>query len=260
MITRLTNRQMRIAVLCSSRGGVLDGLCKVRESGRWPYEITDVITDRECGAEQVAKANQISVTRIVNPGNEAWSRAVASHLLNIQPDAVLLLILRKVGPELWRDLGVCCLNLHPSLLPAYSGLNALERNFADAQAAEARGQDIPMGVTIHLINEHIDRGPIISQRQFTIADAPTLERAHHICFLHKVALMLECVCRHMNGTLPRLQDIPANWDCMEQYKLWKSYEPIVEAQVRLAQPWAVDWLHRNVHEGAAPLLRKALRT
>jgi len=240
------------------RRGVLEGLCKVRENGRWPYEIDGLITDRECGAEQVAGAYNIPTKRIVHQDAETWSGKVASHLRDTQPDAVLLLIVRKLGAAIWRDLGIPCLNLHPSLLPAYPGLRTLERNYADAHAAAAKGEEIRLGATIHLVNEHIDQGPIISQRHFTISDAPTLEHAQHVCYLYKTALVLECVCKYIDGTLPNLQNVSAHWDSIAQYALWTPYEPITDVQMRLAQPWAVEWLHRKVDEGAAKPVRKVL--
>lgn len=249
---------MRIAVLASSAGGVLDGLCKVLHSRRWPYQIVGVITDRPCGAEDIASTHAIPLTRIVDADPDQWCTRAAEHLTNLRPDAVLLLINRKVDTPIWRDLNLPVLNLHPSLLPAYPGLNALQRNFADAQLAASRGEELRMGATIHLVNEVIDGGPIISQRYFTIDDAPTLQHAQHICYLYKIALVLECVCKYMDGTLPRLQDTPTDWDWIANYALWQPYEPIVEVQTKLAEPWAVEWLKRKVHEGAARLVRKVL--
>jgi methionyl-tRNA formyltransferase len=144
------------------------------------------------------------------------------------------------------------------LLPAYPGLQALERNFADAKAAAEHGTEIRLGATIHLVNDRMDNGPIISQRYFTFADAPTLTQAQHICYLYKVALVLECVCKYMDGTLPALRDIPERWDWVANYALWKPYEPITDVHVKLAEPWAVEWLRRKVHEGTARLVRKVL--
>ena len=249
---------MRLAVLCSSGGGVLDALGLTRRSGRWPYEIAGIITDRPCGAEKVAQMHGVPCERIDPPQSHTWSTRASEALMRWSPDAVLLLMLRKVGPEIWRDLELPVWNLHPSLLPAYPGLHALERNYADAVDAANRGEETRMGATIHVVTDAIDAGPIISQRFFTINDGPTLAHAQHICFLHKVALVLECICKLIDGTLPtwREADDPRPWH--ERYALWKPYESITVVQRRLAQPWAVEWIDKKSHEGAAKLVAKVL--
>jgi len=254
-----SSRRVRLAVLCSSAGGVLDALCRIQNRGVWPFELVGVVTDRECAAERVATDNGVPCQRVVPKDAKTWSNQVANVLTNWQPDAVLLLILRKVGREIWNNPSFSTWNVHPSLLPAFPGLNALERNFSEAQHAAARqqGRSVPLGATIHIVNDVIDGGPIISQMSFTIADAPTLEQAQHLCYLLKVGLVLQCVCKFIEGSLPSLSG--KTRECQSQSQWWKPYEPIAGVLAALAQHWAVDWLQQKPEFCAAPAAMECVR-
>jgi phosphoribosylglycinamide formyltransferase-1 len=245
-------------VLCSSAGGVLDALGQLQRNGKWPFEIAGVITDRECGAESVARSHEMPCHCIEPSAGMDWSDRAAEQLRSWSPDAVLLLILRKVGASIWRDLNCPAWNLHPSLLPAYSGLYALERNFVDARAGAALGHPERMGATIHVVTDQIDAGPIISQRYFTIRDTPTIEQAQHVCYLYKIALVLECICRHIDGTLPTLRDVgdPTPW--LEKWKPFRPYEPLHEVMLRFAQPWAVEWLNAQMLKNVERMVGKVV--
>jgi phosphoribosylglycinamide formyltransferase-1 len=187
----IRHEPIRVAFVASSGGSVIDAIAQAANE-RWPVRITGVLTDRPCGADLVATRWSLPQTRLPQQPWDTWSARAAEILRGWQAEVIVLLFLRKIGPEIWRDLpGVLAWNLHPSLLPAYRGLGALERNFEDALAAHAKRQKIMMGTTLHEVTDELDAGPIIARKSFTIHQAPTLDRARHVSFLHKVTLLLE---------------------------------------------------------------------
>lgn len=215
---------LRMAILCSSAGGALDGLCRIQNTGCWPFEIVGVVSDRPCDAEHVANKYGLKCVRIAGDPQATWTMRAAAVLCEWSPDIVLLLILRKIGPEIWRDLGCAVWNVHPSLLPAFPGLSALKRNYAAARAARQKGRDVPLGATLHEVNGEIDGGHIVAQCGFSLDNAPTIDHAGHLCFLAKLGLILHAVCWHSRFSEPR---------CANK---------IATALLPLAQEWATDWL------------------
>ena len=83
---------------------------------------------------------------------------VLSRLRQHQIEWILLAgYMRLIGPTLLEVFSNHMINIHPSLLPVYPGLNAYERAYADG---------VSSGVTIHLVDNGMDTGPIILQRSF----------------------------------------------------------------------------------------------
>jgi phosphoribosylglycinamide formyltransferase 1 len=226
-------RAQRMGFIACGGGGVIDALCCLRRQHAWPFEVAAVVTDRPCGAERVAAKHDLTLAALYHPPRETWSSEAADVLRRAEVDCVVLLYLRRVGPEVWQGLGVPVLNLHPSLLPAYPGIGALERNFDDARRAAEQGRHVPMGVTIHLATDQLDGGPIVGQRSFCVNDAPTLERAAHLAHLYKVALLLDAM------------------HCLASGKSFSSMgvqsgdEQLSEALNGIAQPWAAKVIQRE---------------
>ena len=101
---------------------------------------------------------------------DGWPTA----LTGAEPDVVVLAgYMRIVGPRTLAAFGGRMLNVHPSLLPAFPGANAVR----DALSAGVK----TTGVTVHLVDEHLDGGPIVLQEPVAIAptddEARLLERS-----------------------------------------------------------------------------------
>src|SRR3954451_3850622 len=75
--------------------------------------------------------------------------------------------MRLIGPALFQAYPKRIVNIHPSLLPAFPGLNAIEKAFSYPVKVS--------GVTVHFVDEGIDTGPIIAQQAVTIDEVDTLE-------------------------------------------------------------------------------------
>lgn len=150
----------RTAVLISGRGSNLSALIAASKNPRYPAEIALVLSDNP-GAAGLDYAHESGIpTRIVDrrrfETRSAFDAEADAALRAANIEIVCLAgFMRMLSPELveaWRDR---MLNIHPSLLPLFPGLNTHER----ALAAGVRIH----GATVHFVRPEVDSGPIIAQ-------------------------------------------------------------------------------------------------
>jgi len=150
----------RIGVLLSGRGSNFEALADSVAAGRIPdAEIALVISNRE-GAPGLAKAIERGIPARVIPSKgierEAYDRVVVGALDDARVDLVCLAgFMRLLSPYFIAAYRGRILNIHPSLLPAFPGL-------------EAQRQALEYGVkfsgcTVHFVDELLDAGPIVAQ-------------------------------------------------------------------------------------------------
>ena len=162
----------RIGVLLSGRGSNFEALADSVSGGRIPNaEISVAISHRE-GAPGIERARLRGIDARVIPSKgldrEAYDRQVVAVLREKKIDLVCLAgymrLLSSYFVEAFRDR---ILNIHPSLLPAFPGLEA------QRQALE-HGVKFA-GCTVHFVDENLDAGPIILQAAVPIRDNDTVE-------------------------------------------------------------------------------------
>jgi phosphoribosylglycinamide formyltransferase-1 len=162
----------RIAVLLSGRGSNFEALADSIAAGRLPdAEIVLVVSNRE-GAPGIEKARQRGIPTCVIPSKglerEAYDRLVVAALDEARPDLVCLAgFMRLLSPYFVERFRGRILNIHPSLLPAFPGLEA------QRQALE-HGVKFA-GCTVHFVDENLDAGPIVLQAVVPIRDDDTPE-------------------------------------------------------------------------------------
>ncbi|MDE3137248.1 MAG: phosphoribosylglycinamide formyltransferase [Acidobacteriota bacterium] len=160
----------RIAVLLSGRGSNFEALADSIAAGRLPdTEIVLVVSNRE-GAPGIEKARQRGIPARVIPSKglerEAYDRLVVAALDEVNPDLVCLAgFMRLLSPYFVERFRGRILNIHPSLLPAFPGLEA------QRQALE-HGVKFA-GCTVHFVDENLDAGPIVLQAVVPIRDDDT---------------------------------------------------------------------------------------
>ena len=160
----------RIGVLLSGRGSNSEALAESAASGRIPdAEIAIVISNRE-GAEGLdrARARGIDARAIPSRGleREAYDRLVVAALQEKKVDVVCLAgYMRLISPYFVSSFRNRILNIHPSLLPAFPGLEA------QRQALEHGAKF--SGCTVHFVDENLDAGPIVLQAVVTVKDDET---------------------------------------------------------------------------------------
>ncbi len=148
-----------IAVCVSGRGTNLFALLRSERRGLLGGAIRLVLADRPCPAVEFAAAQGIA-TSVVQPSaysdRDAWDGAVAAEFERSAVDLIVLAgFMRVLGPATVAAFRGRILNVHPSLLPAFPGRDAI----SDALVAGVR----VTGVTIHLVDETLDGGPIVAQ-------------------------------------------------------------------------------------------------
>ncbi len=162
----------RIGVLLSGRGSNFEALAASVAAGRIPgAEIALVISNRE-GAPglEIAKARGIPARVIPSKGleREAYDRLVVAELQRARVELVCLAgFMRLLSPYFIAAFPQRILNIHPSLLPSFPGLEA------QRQALEY-GVKVS-GCTVHLVDENLDAGPIVVQAVVPVRDEDTAE-------------------------------------------------------------------------------------
>jgi phosphoribosylglycinamide formyltransferase-1 len=162
----------RIAILISGRGSNMLALSDAVNEGRIPNaEIAIVISDK-AGARGIELAQERGLeTRVVERrgrNREEHELEIISILRERQVDLICLAgYMRLLSPCFVEAFRGRILNIHPSLLPAFPGLDA------QRQALE-NGAKVS-GCTVHFVDETLDGGPIIAQRAVTVLDNDTVE-------------------------------------------------------------------------------------
>lgn len=176
---------IRLAVLVSGSGTNLQALIDATERGELDGRIVRVVSDRP-GAYALARAEKhgIPVRVLVRKdyrSREEYEEALAEELRTSEADLVLLAgFMRILSGTFLRHFPQRVMNIHPSLLPAFSGLDAQGQ-------AWAYGVRVT-GCTVHFVDEGMDSGPIILQAAVPVLDGDTrdglaeriLEQEHRI--------------------------------------------------------------------------------
>jgi phosphoribosylglycinamide formyltransferase 1 len=162
----------RVGVLLSGRGSNFEALADAIAKGRIPgAEIAVVVSNRE-DAPGLAKAQARGIPAIALPSRglqrEEFDRQVVAALRQHQVDLVCLAgYMRLLSPYFVEAFRGCILNIHPSLLPAFPGLEA------QSQALE-HGVKFA-GCTVHFVDENLDAGPIVAQAVVPVHDDDTAD-------------------------------------------------------------------------------------
>ena len=157
---------MRVAVLISGRGSNLEALLRAG----LPVQFVGVISNRPgVGGLAIAAAHGVP-THVVDhkayPSREAFDEALAGVLDDLHPDLIVQAgFMRILGARFVQRFAGRMINIHPSLLPAFPGLDT------HSKALEA-GVRIH-GCTVHLVTETLDAGPIIAQAAVPVFLADT---------------------------------------------------------------------------------------
>ena len=160
----------RLGVLISGRGSNLQALIDATRDGRLEAVVAVVVSNRpEAPGLEIARRAGIEalcVDHRAASSREAHDRAVARELRARNVGLVCLAgYMRLIGAPLLEAFPEAILNIHPSLLPAFPGVDA------QRQALEY-GVKVA-GVTVHFVTEELDGGPIVVQRAVPLLDGDT---------------------------------------------------------------------------------------
>ena len=185
----------RIGVLLSGRGSNFEALAESVAAGRIPNaEIAIVISNKpDARGLERAKARGIETRLIPSKGleREAYDRQVAAVLHEYKVDLICLAgYMRLLSPYFVAEFPQRILNIHPSLLPSFPGLES-QKQALDYGVKVA-------GCTVHFVDENLDAGPIIVQAVVPVKDtddehalSERILKEEHRIYTEAVKIILE---------------------------------------------------------------------
>jgi phosphoribosylglycinamide formyltransferase-1 len=161
----------RLGVLLSGRGSNFQAIAARVSAGEIPAEIVVVIANRP-DAPGLDAARRLGLTAVSLPSKgldrESYDRQLIATLKEHNVEWVILAgYMRILSAEFIRAFPQRILNIHPSLLPSFPGLDAQHQAFD-------YGVKIS-GCTVHFVDEHLDHGPIVMQAQVPVDPSDTAE-------------------------------------------------------------------------------------
>ena len=161
----------RLGILVSGRGSNFEAIADNIAAGKLHAEIAAVIANRsEARGLEIARQRGFPAVCLPSKGldREVYDRQLVQELKSKQVDLVCLAgFMRLLSAHFVREFPQRILNIHPSLLPAFPGLDA------QYQALQ-HGVKIA-GCTVHFVDEHLDAGPIVLQSAVPVLDTDTVE-------------------------------------------------------------------------------------
>ena len=165
-------KKIKVVVLASGNGSNFQALIDACKDPKYPAKIQALISNvNDCYA--ITRANESKISSICIPSKYwtdriAWEQSITNTIQQYRPDVVCLAGFMKIlSPAFFKAWTNPVLNIHPSLLPAFKGLHAQKQAF-DAGVKET-------GCTVHYVDETLDGGEIIGQRNVHVAKRDTLE-------------------------------------------------------------------------------------
>lgn len=162
----------KVVIFISGGGSNMEALIRAAQSPDFPVKVVAVFSDKK-EAGGLAKAQVAGIATQVFPRKDYCSKeehenAILKALQILEPDIICLAgYMRLLSAEFIAQYPGRILNIHPSLLPLFPGLNTHQR------ALDA-GMKIA-GCTVHVVTEDMDEGPIVAQAAVPILDDDTAE-------------------------------------------------------------------------------------
>jgi len=200
----------RIVILISGRGSNMEAIVQRCAEQRWPARVVAVVANRaDAGGLDFAAAHGIA-TAVVDhksqPSRDAFDAELARVVDSHAPDLVVLAgFMRILGAAFVQRYEGRLLNIHPSLLPSFTGLHTHRRALAAGCKA--------VGATVHLVTAELDYGPIVMQSVVPVRpgdDEHTLAArvlaTEHVIYPQSVRWFVEGKLRLQDGLALQTED------------------------------------------------------
>jgi len=190
----MMGRMKKIGILLSGRGSNFEAIARNVAAGRIPNAQVSVVISNRTDAGGIAAAQHLGLASLVIPSRgkdrETHDREVVAALQQHNTDLVCLAgYMRLLSPWFVRQFPHRILNIHPSLLPAFPGLEAQEQAFAYGVRVT--------GCTVHFVDEELDHGPIIVQKTVPVLEtddehslAARILEQEHIAYSEAINIVL----------------------------------------------------------------------
>ncbi len=199
----------KLAILLSGRGSNFEAIARAIETGKLNAEIAVVISNRP-GARGLDRAKELGLEAVCLPSRgvarEDYDARLVEELKRHNPDVICLAgFMRLLTPVFIEAFRGRILNIHPSLLPAFPGLDAQRQAFEHGVRFS--------GCTVHFVDEGLDSGPIIVQAAVPVKDDDTVEslserilEAEHAAYPRAIELVLSGAYRIEGRRVVRLKE------------------------------------------------------
>lgn len=171
------NARVPITVLASGRGTNFQAIAEAARSGQLSVEIVALVSDNpKAGALEIAERFGIPTQVVLKKPRDTQDDhdARVLYALTKEPRFLVLAGYRRILSQLLierfrneKDSYTRIVNVHPSLLPSFPGLQSYKQAFQYGAKVT--------GVTVHLVEQEVDSGPILAQEAFSISDCKTPE-------------------------------------------------------------------------------------
>ena len=184
-----------LGILLSGRGSNFDAIAKNAASGKIPDARIEVVISNRPDAAGLEIARRLGLTALVisskGKEREEHDREVVAALKEHKVDLVCLAgYMRLLSPWFVQQFPRRILNIHPSLLPSFPGLEAQEQAFAYGVKVT--------GCTVHFVDEELDHGAILVQKAIPVLDtddehtlAARILEQEHIAYTDAINVVLE---------------------------------------------------------------------
>ncbi len=184
-----------LGILLSGRGSNFEAIAKNIAGGKLPAGRISVVISNRPDAGGLATAKRLGLTALTIPSKgvprEEHDRAVVAALQEHKVDLICLAgYMRLLSPWFVQQFPQRILNIHPSLLPAFPGLEAQQQAFAYGVKVT--------GCTVHFVDEELDHGAIIVQKAVRVLDsddehtlAERILEQEHIAYSEAIRIVLE---------------------------------------------------------------------
>src|SRR5437016_8493205 len=183
-----------IGILLSGRGSNFEAIAKNVASGKISNARIAIVISNRADAGGIEVAQRLGLKAVVIPSKgkarEDHDREVAARLQQQSIDLVCMAgYVRLLSPWFVKQFPHRILNIHPSLLPAFPGLEAQEQAFAYGVKVA--------GCTVHFVDEELDHGPIIVQKAIPVLEtddehslAARILEQEHIAYSEAIRIVL----------------------------------------------------------------------
>lgn len=184
---------INLGILISGRGSNMESILNFLKENNIADICPKIVISSKTEAEGLKKASKFGVpTRVVSNNSKGWD--YDSEIINIlqeydiNPENGLVCLagyMRLLSPEFVRKYKMRIMNIHPSLLPSFPGLNSQKK-------ALDYGVKVT-GCTVHFVDEGLDSGPVIAQKHVTVLDSDTFETLSERILVQEHILYPYCV-------------------------------------------------------------------
>ena len=171
------NKKVKLAILASGTGTTFESIAMACKTGILSADIVCLVSDRS-NISVLDKADNYGVpSKVIIQKDyssiEEWDKVLCNYLHQKKPDWVVLAgFLKKIETATLKQFKNRIINTHPALLPKYGGKGMYGKH---VHQAVIESGDKTTGVSVHLVSEQYDRGPILAQTPVSVSPDDTAE-------------------------------------------------------------------------------------